>query len=60
MNGPSLLDVLTEVRRGRVVYLCLTTEQKRNLRDPDGSWRSRCCGTCSALEPTGATRNVSR
>jgi hypothetical protein len=32
----SLLDVLAEVRRGRVVHLCLEPEQKRRLRDRDG------------------------
>src|SRR5215218_7330337 len=36
MHGASLLDVLAKVRRGRVVYLCLTTEQKRRLSDRDG------------------------
>ena len=36
MRPLSLLEVLAEVRRGRVVYLCLTPEQKRRLRDPDG------------------------
>jgi hypothetical protein len=36
MHGASLLDVLADVRRGRVAYLCLTPEQKRRLRDQDG------------------------
>ena len=34
--GPLLQDVLVNVRRGRVAYLCLTPEQKRALRDPEG------------------------
>jgi hypothetical protein len=36
VHGTSLLSVLADVRRGRVAYLCLTPEQKRNLRDRDG------------------------
>jgi len=36
MNGPSLLDVLAEVPHGRVVYFCLTTKQKQQLRDSKG------------------------
>jgi hypothetical protein len=36
MQGATLLDVLAEVRRGRVVYLCLTPDQRRGLRDRDG------------------------
>jgi hypothetical protein len=36
MRDASLLGVLAEVRRGRVAYLCLTPEQKRQFRDPDG------------------------
>lgn len=36
MHGASLLDVLADVRRGRVAYLYLTPEQKRRLRDQDG------------------------
>ena len=34
--GPTFYDVLGSVRRGRVVYLCLSPEQKRLLRDQDG------------------------
>ena len=33
---PSLLEVLAEVRRGRVSYLCSTPDQKRQLRDSEG------------------------
>jgi hypothetical protein len=33
---PHLQDVLARVRRGRVAYICLTREQKRALRDPEG------------------------
>ena len=33
---PHLQDVLAGVRRGRVAYICLTHEQKRALRDPEG------------------------
>ena len=36
MQGASLLDVLAQVVRGRVTYLCLTPEQNRELRDRDG------------------------
>jgi hypothetical protein len=36
MRDTSLLEVLAEVRRGRVAYLCLTPEQKRQFRDLDG------------------------
>jgi len=36
-NGPPTFEaVLGRVMRGRVVYLCLTPEQKRRLRDRDG------------------------
>jgi hypothetical protein len=33
---PHLQDVLGEMRRGRVVYLCLMTAQRKRLRDADG------------------------
>jgi hypothetical protein len=33
---PHLQDVLADVRRGRVVYLCLTPAQAKSLRDPEG------------------------
>jgi hypothetical protein len=33
---PNLQDVLANVCRGRVVYICLTREQKRELRDSEG------------------------
>ena len=33
---PQLHDVLANVCRGRVAYICLTREQKAALRDPDG------------------------
>jgi hypothetical protein len=37
MGGPPrVVDVLADVRRGRVAYVCLTREQKRALRDPEG------------------------
>ena len=38
MGGPPprLEDVLANTRRGRVVYVVLTSEQKRALRDPQG------------------------
>jgi hypothetical protein len=32
---PHLQDVLADVRRGRVAYICLTREQKKALRDPE-------------------------
>jgi hypothetical protein len=32
----SLLELLAEVRRGRVAYLCLTPQQKRQFYDQDG------------------------
>jgi hypothetical protein len=34
--APHLHDVLANVCRGRVAYICLTREQKRALRDSDG------------------------
>jgi hypothetical protein len=34
--APHLQDVLANVCRGRVAYICLTREQKRALRDSDG------------------------
>jgi hypothetical protein len=36
VSTPSLPDVLAKVCRGRVAYICLTREQKRALRDPEG------------------------
>jgi hypothetical protein len=37
MGGPPRMDdVLENVVRGRVAYVCLTPEQKRALRDPEG------------------------
>jgi hypothetical protein len=33
---PNLQDVLANVCRGRVVYICLTREQKREPRDSEG------------------------
>jgi hypothetical protein len=33
---PSLQDVLANICRGRAVYICLTREQKRELRDSEG------------------------
>src|SRR5690348_10962878 len=36
MRDTSLLEVLAEVRRGRVVYLCLTREQKQQFHGADG------------------------
>jgi hypothetical protein len=33
---PRLQDILAGVRRGRVAYICLTPEQKRAFRDPEG------------------------
>ena len=37
MGGPPRRDdVLANVCRGRVAYICLTREQKRALRDPEG------------------------
>jgi hypothetical protein len=33
---PLLVDVIADVRRGRVVHLCLTPAQAKELRDPDG------------------------
>jgi hypothetical protein len=36
VSSPNLHDVLANVRRGRVTYLDLAHEQRRDLRDPDG------------------------
>ena len=37
MGGPPRRDdVLANVCRGRVAYICLTREQKKTLRDPEG------------------------
>jgi hypothetical protein len=35
-HPPQLHDVLANVCRGRVAYICLTREQRRALCDPDG------------------------
>ena len=35
-STPNLADVLANVCPGRVAYICLTREQKRALRDPEG------------------------